>query len=111
MIRKIGLWLLWLGFVAYTLALAPLDQPGNLDLIRRLILVQWSGIEPILIVIFSLMGVWPLIYACLMFADARVQRIPAWPAFLAANGAGAIGLLPYLILRQARPEFSGQQTY
>ncbi len=50
-----------------------------------------------------------MIYASLMFIDARMQDIPAWSSFLASNESGVIGLLPYLILRQPTQEFSGQK--
>jgi hypothetical protein len=52
------------------------------------------------------MGVWPMIYASLLFIDERRQTIPAWPSFLTSNGAGVIGLLPYLFLRRSDQEFS-----
>jgi len=107
--RKLGLGFLWVGFVAYVLWLAPLDQPGTLTYIRKLATLQWAGINPYVVVLFSLMGVWPMVYACLMFIDSRMQTIPAWPAFLASNGAGAIGMLPYLILREPNQAFSGQK--
>ena len=106
---KIVLWLVWAGFTAYTLLLAPLDQPGTLTLIEKLVKLQWADINAILAALFSLMGVWPMIYASLMFIDARMQDIPAWPSFLASNGSGVIGLLPYLILRLPNQEFSGQK--
>ncbi len=106
---KILLWLVWLVFVAYTLLLAPLDQPGTLTVIEKLVKLQWVDINPILAAIFSLMGVWPMIYAALLFIDERMQDISAWPSFLASNGSGVIGLLPYLILRQPNQEFSGQK--
>ncbi|MBE9168705.1 DUF2834 domain-containing protein [Pleurocapsales cyanobacterium LEGE 06147] len=104
MSTKIVLWLVWLVFVAYTLLLAPLDQPGNITLLEKLIKLQWSDVNPIIAVIFSLMGVWPMIYASFMFIDDRTQKILAWPSFLTSNGAGVIGLLPYLILRQPNQE-------
>jgi hypothetical protein len=106
---KIVLWLLWTGFVAYTLLLAPLDQPGNLTLIEKLVTLQLAGINPYLVTLFSLMGVWPLVYACLMFIDDRMQTISAWPSFLVSNGAGAIGMMPYLILRQPNQEIPRQR--
>jgi hypothetical protein len=106
---KIVLSLVWLVFVSYTLLLAPLDQPGTLTLIEKLVKLQWADINPILAALFSLMGVWPMIYACLMFIDERMQDIPAWPSFLTSNGSGVIGLLPYLILRKPSQEFSGQK--
>ncbi|MCT7957689.1 hypothetical protein [Laspinema palackyanum] len=59
--------------------------------------------------LFSFMGVWPLIYAGLMFIDERMQPIPAWPSFLASNGSGVMGMMPYLLLRESRPYFSGKK--
>lgn len=107
--RKIVLWLVWTAFVAYTLFLAPLEQPGTLTLVEKLVTLQWTGINPYVITLFSLMGIWPLVYACLIFIDSRMQDIPAWPSFLAANGSGVIGMMPYLILRKPSQEFSGQK--
>jgi hypothetical protein len=74
---KIVLWLIWLIFIIYTLWLAPLDQPGNLTLLEKLIKLQWSEVNPIIAVIFSLMGVWPMIYASFLFIDERTQNISA----------------------------------
>jgi len=107
--RKIVLWLMWVTFVAYTLVLAPLEQPGTLTLVEKLVTLQWTGINPFVITLFSLMGVWPLVYACVMFIDSRMQDIPAWPSFLTSNGSGVIGMMPYLILREPNHEFSGQK--
>ncbi len=106
---KIALTLLWTAFCAYTLLLAPLDRPGTLTLMERLIKFDLAGINPIIFVIFWLMGVWPMIYACLMFIDERSQDIPAFPSFLTSNGAGVMGLLPYLILRKPNQTFSGEK--
>lgn len=55
------------------------------------------------------MGVWPLVYACLMFINEWMQPIPAWPSVLASNGSGVIGMMPYLLLRESRPYFSGKK--
>jgi hypothetical protein len=55
------------------------------------------------------MGVWPMIYACLMFADGRMQNFRAWPYFLGSNFTGVICLLPYLIFRKSNQEFYGKK--
>jgi hypothetical protein len=101
----------WVGFIAYTLLLAPLDQPGTLTLIEKLVRLQLAGINPYVVTLFSLMGVWPMVYACLMFIDERMQDISAWPSFLASNGSGVIGMIPYLLLRESNQEFSGQKDF
>lgn len=107
MVRKILLWWIWAGFVVYTIRLTPLDQPDTWAIAHKLFTLQWTDLNTYLVVIFWLMGVWPMIYACLMFADGRMQSIPAWPYFLASNGTGVLCLLPYLGLRQPNQEFSG----
>jgi hypothetical protein len=69
--RRAVLWLIWVGFVGYTLWLAPLDRPETWEIARKLVTLQWQDINAYLLAIFWLMGVWPMIYACLMFIDGR----------------------------------------
>jgi len=111
MARKVILWLIWVSFVAYTLSLAPLDQAGTLTTIGKLLTFQLEGINPYVVTLFSLMGVWPMVYACLMFIDEQMQDIPALPSFLASNGSGVIGMIPYLILREPSQEYFGRKNY
>jgi len=107
--RKVALFLIWIGFVSYVIWLAPLDQPDTWPLVKKLLTLQWGKVNAIIPVIFSLMGVWPMIYACLMFADGRMQKFRAWPYFIASNGTGVLCLMPYLILRESNQEFYGQK--
>ena len=57
------------------------------------------------------MGVWPMIYACLMFLDGRMQKFPAWPFFIGANFLGLLALMPYFLLRQRSQKFEGEMDY
>lgn len=110
MLRKIILWFIWVAFVSYTLWLAPLDAPETLPTVQKLLTGQWAEINPYLISLFSLMGVWPMIYACLIFVDGKTQPIPAWPYWIASNGAGALALLPYLVMRRSNQQAPAPQT-
>jgi hypothetical protein len=110
MVRRIGFWLLWLGFVAYAFVLAPPNQPDTLELIKNLSIGQWEGINPLIVSLFNIMGVWPIIYSCLLFIDGRAQKIPAWPFGSASFGVGAFALLPYLALREPSTEFPGKKN-
>ncbi|MDZ8054964.1 MAG: hypothetical protein RMX68_033145 [Aulosira sp. ZfuVER01] len=83
--RKIILVLIWLGFVAYTIWLAPLDQPETWSLAWKLLTFQLGKLNAIITTIFWLMGIWPTIYACLMFTDGRMQNFRAWPYFIGSN--------------------------
>lgn len=109
MLRKIGFSLLWLGLIGYGFIFAPPDDPATLELIINLSTGNWEGINPLIIALFNLMGIWPLIYACLLFIDGRGQKIPAWPFVTLSFGVGAFGLLPYLALRQPNPQFNGEK--
>lgn len=110
MVRKIGFWLLWSGFVAYAFLLAPPDQPDTFQLIKNLSTGQWEGINPLVVSLFNIMGVWPMIYSCLLFIDGRAQKIPVWPFATASLGVGAFALLPYLALREPTTEFPGKKN-
>jgi len=110
MLRKVVLFSLWIGLVIYAFFLAPPEQPGTFELIKKLSFGQWQGINPLIISLFNIMGVWPLIYSAVVFADGRGQKIPAWPFASASFGVGAFALLPYLFLRKPHQEFVGQKN-
>ncbi len=111
MTRKITLGLLWLGFIAYAFFLAPPDRPETLDLIKNLSTGQITGINPLLVSLFNLMGIFPIIYSCVILVDGRGQKLLAWPFALASFALGAFALLPYLALRDPNPSFTGPKTW
>jgi hypothetical protein len=106
MLRKVGLWLLWLGFIAYAVFLAPPWQP-DVGRLQNLLAGNWADFNPVVLAIFCLIGMWVMIYSCLMFADGRLQKLPAWPFVLGSVGAGVVGLIPYLASREPNQHFSG----
>ncbi len=111
MLKKAGFGLVWLSLLVYAFFLSPPEQLGTNELIQNLVIGQWDGINPVIIALFNIMGVWPAIYACLLFSDGRNQKIPAWPFVLLSFGVGAFGLLPYLALRKDNPTFLGKKNF
>lgn len=109
--RKIGFGLLWLGFILYAFLLSPPDRPDTLNLIINLSTGQWEGINPIIVSLFNIMGILPIAYAALIFADGRGQKIPAYPFAIASFAVGAFAILPYLALRQTNPNFQGHKDF
>ncbi len=101
------LWLLWTGFIFYILFFAPPLQPDTFQPIQTLLAGQIPSINPVLISLFSFVGIWLLIYSCLIFPDGRMQPLPAWAFMLASLGTGVIGLIPYLALREPNSQFTG----
>ncbi|MEB3311926.1 MAG: DUF2834 domain-containing protein [Snowella sp.] len=111
MTQKITLTILWLGFVVYAFFLSPPNQPDTFELIKDLSTGQWDGINTLVISLFNLMGVWPLAYACVLLADGRGQKIRAYPFVLGSMFVGAFAVLPYLIFRNANPNFTGPKDW
>ncbi|AUT02059.1 DUF2834 domain-containing protein [Nostoc sp. CENA543] len=109
MVKKIAFGVLWLGFIVYAFVFAPPDSPDTFELIKNLSTGQWQGINPLVIALFNLMGIWPMIYSAVLFVDGRGQKIAAWPFAAASFAVGAFALLPYLALRQPNPHFGGKK--
>ena len=110
MVRKIAFGVLWLGFIIYAFFLAPPEQPGTFELIKNLSSGQWQGVNPLVIALFNLMGIWPLIYSAVVFIDGRGQKIPAWLFAIASFPVGIFALLPYLALREPNNKFVGKKN-
>ncbi|NMG10776.1 DUF2834 domain-containing protein [Brasilonema sp. UFV-L1] len=110
MVRKITFGALWLGLIVYAFFFAPPNQPDTFELIKNLSTGQWQGINPLVIALFNIMGIWPMIYSCLVFIDGRGQKIPAWPFASVSFGVGAFALLPYLGLREPNQKFPGSKN-
>jgi hypothetical protein len=109
MAKRILFALLWIGFVTYAFVFAPPDDPNTLELITNLSTGKWQGINPLVVALFNLMGIWPLIYSAVVFIDGRTQKIPAWIFATISFAVGAFAILPYLALRQPNKEFIGKK--
>jgi hypothetical protein len=108
--KKLILWLIWAGFITYIVFFGPpLHLEETLTLLKNIITLNWSEVNPIILSLFSLVGIWLFIYSGLLFVDGRMQKIRFWPFALASVGSGVLGLLPYLALREPNQEFSGQK--
>ncbi|MCM3132067.1 hypothetical protein M3629_04680 [Paenibacillus polysaccharolyticus] len=92
--------LLWVAFIAYALFMAPGNSPGNDPIFKELLTLQSK--EPWLLTVFSWLGIFPAVYACILLRKSvtasKGQRIPAWPFVLFSFGLGAFALLPYFAL-------------
>lgn len=110
MVRSLLFASLWLGFCLYAVFLAPPADPDTVTLIQHLSQGEWAELNPLIVALFNLMGIWPMVYTAVLFADGRGQRVPAWPFVLGSYGLGAFLLLPYFALRQPNPTFKGTKT-
>ncbi|KAG0597814.1 hypothetical protein M758_12G022100 [Ceratodon purpureus] len=93
----------------YGLVLAPAQTPyRDQYFIEKLVGLRSNDgfvINTILFCEFYIMGLWPIIYACLLLPSARNKKggVPAWPFILLSFGIGAGALVPYFGLWQPPP--------
>jgi hypothetical protein len=105
---RLGLGILWIGFLFYGFWFAPPSQPNTFNLIQNLSTGQWQGINPWITALFNAMGIWPLIYSAVLLADGQGQRVKAWPFAVLSFAVGAFAILPYLILRTPHADWQGR---
>ncbi len=111
MLRKVAFGLIWISFITYAFIFAPPNQPDTFELIKNMSTGEFAGINPLIIAVFYLMGIWPMMYGCMLFLDGRGQKIPAWPFVTGSFFLGAFSLVPYLALRQNNPNFEGKKNW
>lgn len=97
---RYSLGLLWLIFIVYALFMAPGNSPGNDPVFKGLLTLQSK--EAWLLTVFSWLGIFPAVYACLLLRNSvkaggreGKRSVPAWPFVLFSFGLGAFALLPY----------------
>ncbi|WP_283153252.1 hypothetical protein [Guptibacillus hwajinpoensis] len=92
--KRFILLIIWLGFILYSVFLAP---EGNGPYLSELLTMNHP--DPSLLAMFSLLGVFPLVFAILLLRDDS-GSVPAWPFVVGSFLLGAFSLLPYFILNK-----------
>ncbi|WP_237417400.1 hypothetical protein [Halobacillus litoralis] len=86
----------WIAFVLYAIFLAPEGSHGYLQQ-----LMTMDDPDPFLLMIFSFLGIYPLVFVSLLIGEDR-SRLPLWPFLLGMFMLGAFALMPYFFLSNAR---------
>ncbi|MFS0869633.1 hypothetical protein [Paenibacillus xylanilyticus] len=100
--------MIWLLFIVYAWLEAPGEPLGSDPVFKELITLQSK--EPWLLTVFSWLGIFPAVFACLLLktpANERDSRVPVWPFVLLSFGLGAFALLPYYALSSPKRSSSG----
>lgn len=92
--------LLWLGLLAVAFLTAPSADPRTNERIIDLLRGHFDGVNLSFVALFSLMGVWPMLFAAMLAFDTTEQKVWRWPFIVGAFALGAFALLPYLVLRR-----------
>jgi hypothetical protein len=87
----------WLVLIAVAFRIAPAADEGSAALVAQLLRAELRGLNPVVPALFNAMGLWPMLFACVVLLER--QKVPAWPFVLGSFALGAFALLPYLVLR------------
>jgi hypothetical protein len=104
MIRRMMFLSVLILFGIYTFFFAP---ESNIDktwvLIKAMFLFDIQDVNPLNIVIFMSLGLFPFIISCVLLIDRLGQKVPVLPFIIASFALGGFALLPYFILREPNP--------
>lgn len=98
-VHRLGYLLVWIALMAVSFIGAPDARPDQSEWVMRLLTGDWAGEDPLVVVHFMLMGVWPWVIAARAAPLLSARPLPLWPFVLLANALGAFALLPGLFLR------------
>ncbi|MCA0985393.1 hypothetical protein LCL89_15265 [Halobacillus yeomjeoni] len=89
MIRQVLFFCAWVIFILYAWLGAPAGDEGYL---RQLVLM--NDPEPLLLTVFSLLGIYPIAFGIFLLRHDHA-RVPAWPFVAGSFMLGAFALMPY----------------
>jgi len=90
----------WLALLAVAFLTSPPSDPNTLEQVKGILVGRIAGVNTSFLALFTLMGVWPLIFIVLLAFDSTYQKVWRWPFVLGAFALGSFVLLPYLVLRR-----------
>ncbi|PYZ95458.1 hypothetical protein CR205_19795 [Alteribacter lacisalsi] len=88
----------WVLLILYTVFLAPGEPFGSDPVAQSLIRGQFEEVDPLITAVFSMLGLYPLIFIILLVSKDR-HKVPAWPFAVLSFGLGAFTILPWLAFR------------
>ena len=113
MTRKLFFGLLWLALSIYAIASSTWltsNFESDFNLIAKMSTGQIAGINPMLVAVFYIMGIFPFVYAAFILFENKDEQVSPYPFFLGSMGLGAFVLLPYLALRKPDGSWDGQKN-
>ncbi len=96
---KIAALFTWVALLTVAFGFGPTSDPQTGTLVKKMLVFNTDGVNPSLFALFNLMGVMPMVCACLLAFDSKAQRVSKWPFVIASFALGAFALLPYFIVR------------
>lgn len=114
-ITSILLFGLWAALLYYVFVLSP-NQTPNRDFyfLRKLLNLEGDDgfqMNPVLVSLWYIMGLWPLVYCMLLLPTGRSSKnkVPVWPFLVMSFFGGAYALIPYFVLWRPPPPVAAKE--
>jgi len=108
MSKKILLALVWAAGWVHVFAGSPTSGASVTETITR-IMQSDTTFDPLVFVVFNLLGIWPLIMVAMLASDTQ-GHLKAWPFAFSSMVLGNSALYIYLFLRKVQKPFVGPKT-
>jgi hypothetical protein len=89
--------IIWLLALFALICGGPPEAAGQEQQLLQLLRLDWAGISPWKVVLFNLLGIWPMTMAIFLWPER--QKLPYWPFGGLSFVLGMYALLPYFIFR------------
>ncbi|MEM6296556.1 MAG: hypothetical protein AAGA54_35145 [Myxococcota bacterium] len=96
----------WVAALAVVFGFGPPPTDTTSDEVVRMLTGRVEGIEPLVVMLFSMLGVWPVAMGMLLWPEQGSSRVPYWPFGLLSMGLGMYGLGPYFAARDPKGALS-----
>lgn len=88
---------------------APEGGQSTLAFISEVMKTENRQVDPLVFMIFNLLGIWPFIMVAMLVQDEQ-GRLKAWPFAFSSMVLGNSALYIYLFIRKPQTEFQGPVT-
>jgi hypothetical protein len=106
---KLILAVVWMLGWVHVIWFSPQDESSLMDFITAVMQMNVEVIDPLVVMVFNLLGIWPLIMVAVLVQDTQ-GKLKAWPFAFSSMVLGNSALYLYLFARKEQQGFTGPVT-
>ena len=107
---KLILGVAWILGWVHVIWFSPADESSLMDFVTAVMQMNLELIDPLVFVVFNLLGLWPLIMVAMLVQDTQ-GKLKAWPFAFSSMVLGNSALYLYLFVRKEQQGFTGPVTH
>jgi hypothetical protein len=108
--KKIFLAFCWVAGWTHVFFSSPRGEQSTADFIAAVMQPGGGQVDPLVFMVFNLLGIWPLIMVAMLVQDEQ-GKLKAWPFAVSSMVLGNSALYIYLFFRKEQGAFVGPTTW